>query len=114
MSTDITTYPNPVHAAFVRAMLERADAADARGLCGRARQLRDILHFDNGSYVGPAVLVEEHVWAWTGELPDAACCMHVRRGLDNLVFPGGVCIEAVPYESFEHAQVPLTWDDDLE
>jgi hypothetical protein len=118
MSGVARTWPDPVHAAFVRAMRERADAADQRGLRGRARQLRDILEVEIGCYSGPAVRVEEHLWAYTpclqgtGELPEGARCIHVRRGLDDIVYPGGVCVEPEAFETFEHAQRALTRSDE--
>jgi len=106
-------WEDPVHEAFVRAMNARARVYDGQGLVGRARQLRHILRVQVGAYVGPAVRVEEHAWAYTpclqgtGELPGDARCIHVSEGLDDLVYPGGVCVPADDHtETFCHAQTP--------
>ena len=113
-------WEDPVHAAFVRAMNARAQVYLDQGHAGRARQLRHILRVQVGTYVGPAVRVEESRWAYTpclqgtGELPGNARCIHVTQGLDDLVYPGGVCVPADEPDAaglFCHAQPPFDTDE---
>ena len=94
----IPTIAPDLHTAFLRLLHERAEAAVAWGRLGLARKLAEVFEHSTGDYVGPAVIVSDHEWVWapgprvpgTSALPGQACCVHESRGLDYVVYPGGV------------------------